>query len=119
MVAFRQADTLGGIDKHIEHHKEEVASFPVLELTTTTIGDVLDRANAPSFIHYVSIDTEGSEFEILKALPFSEYTVGAFSVEHNFEEPKRQQIRALLEANGYRLAREQSVDDWYLRAADR
>ena len=114
VVRFRQADILGGIDEHIGHHKAEVASSPIVELTTTTIGDVLDRAKAPKFIHYISIDTEGSEFEILKALPFSEYTVGAFSIEHNSEEPKRQQIRTLLEAHGYRFARVQLVDDWYL-----
>lgn len=118
VVRFRQANDLGGIDEHIDRHRDQVERFPVVELTTTTIGDVLDRANAPSFIHYISIDTEGSELEILKALPFSEYTVGALSVEHNYEEPKRQQIRALLEANGYRFEREQLVDDWYLLATD-
>jgi len=118
VIQFRRADILGGIDDLIGQHKAEVASFPILELTTTTLGDVLDRANAPRFIHYVSIDTEGSELEILKALPFSRYTVGAFSIEHNGEEPKRQQIRELLEANGYRFAQEQLVDDWYLLAAE-
>ena len=114
IVRFRQADILRGIDEHIEQHKVEGAASPIVELTTTTLGDVLDRANAPSFIHYISIDTEGSEFDILMALPFSEYAVGAISVEHNGEEPKRQQIRTLLEANGYRFEREQLVDDWYV-----
>ena len=37
---------------------------------------------APSFIHYVSIDTEGSELEILSVFPFDLHVVGAFSVEH-------------------------------------
>lgn len=119
IVRFRQADVLGGIDEHIGHHKGEVASFPVVELTSTTLGDVLERAKAPKFIHYMSIDTEGSELEILKALPFSDYTVGAFSIEHNSEEPKRQQIRTSLEGHGYRLARVQLVDDWYVLATAR
>jgi hypothetical protein len=114
VVQFRQADVLGGIEDHIGHHRAAVAPFPVVELATTTLGDVLDRAKAPRFIHYVSIDTEGSEFEILRALPFSRYTVGAITVEHNSEEPKRRQIRALLEAQGFRLEREQLVDDWYV-----
>lgn len=113
-IRFRQADILGGIDTLIDRHKAEVASSPVVELTTTTLGDVLDRAKAPKFIHFISIDTEGSELEILKGLPFTKYTVGAFAIEHNHEEPKRQQIRALLEANGYRFAQEQLVDDWYV-----
>jgi hypothetical protein len=55
VIRFRQADVLGGIDELIEHHRAEVQSFPVVELTTTTLGDVLDRAQAPRFIHYISI----------------------------------------------------------------
>lgn len=117
-IQFRHADVLGGIDQHIGHHKSEVASFPIIELITTTIDDILDRAKAPPFIHFISIDTEGSELEILKAFPFSDHRVGAFAIEHNSEEPKRQQIRTLLEANGYRFVREQLVDDWYVAAAN-
>ncbi|HWP58698.1 MAG TPA: FkbM family methyltransferase [Candidatus Acidoferrales bacterium] len=116
VVKFRTAGIFGGIDTHIHTWKKGVESFPVIELTTTTIGSILNRANAPRFIHYVSIDTEGSELEILKAFPFSEYTVGAFTIEHNFEEPKRQQIRELLKRNGYRFVREQIVDDFYVLA---
>jgi len=114
IVRFRKAGVFGGIDEHIDRYKADVETRPVIELTTTTIGDILERANAPSFIHYVSIDTEGSEFEILRTFPFSEYQVGAFTIEHNFEERKRERIRDLLEANGYRYVRQQYVDDWYV-----
>ena len=117
-IQFRNASLLGGIDQHIGHHKSEVASHPVVELVTTTLADILDRAKAPPFIHFISIDTEGSELEILRAFPFSSRRVGAFAIEHNSEEPKRQQIRTLLEANGYRFVREQLVDDWYVAAAN-
>ena len=74
------------------------------------------RFGRPRFIHYVSIDTEGSELEILQGFPFDSHEVGAFSIEHNFEEPKRSQIRALLEARGYRIERDQDVEDWYVAA---
>jgi len=114
VIKFRMAGIIGGIDTHIDRHATKVQSSPVVELTTTTIGDILERANAPRFIHYVNIDTEGSEMEILKAFPFSEYTVGAFTIEHNFEEPKRRLIREFLEHKGYRFVKEQIVDDWYI-----
>jgi FkbM family methyltransferase len=117
VVRFRQSDVLGGIDQHINSHRAEVQRDPVVELTTTTLGDIFERANAPHFIHFVSIDTEGSELEILKGLPFDRYAVGAFAIEHNFEEPKRQQIKALLEAKGYRLERTQLVDDWFVKTS--
>jgi hypothetical protein len=117
IVTFRTADLLGGIDEHIGSWRAEVEGFPTVELRSTTIGSILERGGAPSFIHYVSIDTEGSELEILSVFPFDSHVVGAFSVEHNYEEPKRQQIRRLLESRGYEFSREQLVDDWYVRGS--
>jgi hypothetical protein len=114
LIKFRMADIYGGIDSHLGAARGHFASSPVVELTTTTIGDILQRANAPRFLHYVSIDTEGAELEILKAFPFAEYKVGAFTIEHNFEEPRRRQIRKLLEENEYEFFKEQIVDDWYV-----
>jgi hypothetical protein len=119
VVEFRVADTLGGIDKHIDAWRESVRSRPVVKLTTTTIGDILERAGAPSFLHYVSLDTEGSEYEILSAFPFAKYRVGAFTIEHNLEDPKRTKIRDLLAAHGYRCANPQEVEDWYLPVASK
>jgi hypothetical protein len=115
-IEFRTARELGGIDKHLEAWKGKVEEAGLVTLTTTTIGDVLQRAEAPRYIHYLSIDTEGSEYEILKVFPFAEYKVGALTVEHNREEPKRRLIRELLEGNGYRFVRQQVVEDWYVLA---
>jgi hypothetical protein len=111
-VRFRRAGVLGGIEDHLGQENRRGAE--VVEFTTTTLADMLARAGAPPFIHYLSIDTEGSEFEILRALPFDTYRIGAITVEHNHEEPKRTRIRELLEAHGYRRVREQLVEDWYL-----
>ena len=35
---------------------------------------------------------------------------------HNFEEPKRTNIRKLLEENGYTLVRNIQLDDWFLNS---
>jgi hypothetical protein len=112
-IEFRVAGAFGGIDEHIGHWRQRVEGRPVVEFRTTTLGDVLARAGAPRFIHYVSIDTEGSEYEVLQGFPFEQYRVGAFSIEHNYEQPKRRQIGRLLDQHGYRFVREQLVDDWY------
>ena len=65
------------------------------------------------FIEYLSLDTEGSEYEILKGFDFSKYTFGYIDVEHNFEEPTRTHIRNLLEENGYIYICENNWDDCY------
>jgi esterase/lipase superfamily enzyme len=38
-------------------------------------------------------------------------------IEHNYEEPKRSQIRQLLEGVGYVRAAEVQWDDWYVHAS--
>jgi len=113
-VSFRAAGTLGGIDRHLGLWREQTSEAPLVELQTTTLAEVLERVHAPPFLHYLSLDTEGSEYEVLLGFPFERHRVGALTVEHNGEQPKRDRIRQLLESHGYRLEREQVVEDWYV-----
>src|SRR5690606_19224151 len=114
-IEFRAAGPLGGIDKHIDVYRDRTSGARMVRFETTTIGSILQRANAPEFIHYLSIDTEGSEYEILSVFPFDQYTLGALSVEHNFVEERRQSVRRLLEDNGYRFVKALEVDDLFIR----
>ena len=120
-VRFRKAGFLGGIEEGIGRWKdhETVRESDVQEFQTTSLTEILLKANAPRFIHYMSIDIEGAELDALKGFDFSQYQVGAFTIEHNFEEPKRTQIRQLLESKGYRFARSSAQDDYYLLAETR
>jgi FkbM family methyltransferase len=87
------------------------------EVETVTLSDLLLTHNAPSYIDFLSIDTEGSEYEILKAFDFSKYSFGLICVEHNFTE-NREKISSLLIENGYsQVYPELSAwDDWYVGA---
>jgi hypothetical protein len=115
-VSFRKAGFLGGIDDHLGRWKDKefVKKAEVVEFTTESLTSILNRARAPRFIHYMSIDIEGAELDALRGLEFSVYQVGAFTIEHNFEEPKRSEIRKLLEGKGYRLERTIAQDDYYV-----
>jgi FkbM family methyltransferase len=109
-------DTLySGISDHLTSHKSMVENNKTWDKTPTiTLLDLLDEAKAPKFIEYLSLDTEGSEYEILKAFDFSKYEFGIIDVEHNFIEPQRSQIRELLEANGYIYNGANQWDDNYV-----
>ena len=71
---------------------------------------------APSFIDYLSIDTEGSEFDILSTVDFNKFSFGIITVEHNFS-ANREKIYRLLTENGYRREFEviSNFDDWYVK----
>lgn len=78
---------------------------------TESLHDTLTRLGAPRQIDYLSIDTEGSELEILAAFPFECWELRLITVEHNFT-PAREHIRSLLESKGY-VRTERSHDDFY------
>ena len=107
-------DMFSGISKDIDCHKESVDKNKTqINIETISLNDLLDKYNAPAFIDYLSLDTEGSEFEILKSLDFNKYKFGLIDVEHNYVEPRRTYIRKLLLANDYEYIRENKFDDCY------
>jgi FkbM family methyltransferase len=107
-------DLLSGITTNIDCHSNQVNENKTqIELTTISLNDLLEQSNAPRFIDYLSLDTEGSEFEILKSLDFNKYTFGLIDVEHNFIEPRRTNIKDLLTSNGYDYIGENNWDDSY------
>ena len=61
---------------------------------------MLDKYNAPKKIDYLSIDTEGSEFDILKNFDFNKYEIKVITCEHNFTNSK-EKIISFLTSIGY------------------
>jgi FkbM family methyltransferase len=117
-MAFQSAGGLGGISETIAGWNTTAKAAPTVEFTTVTLRDVLMRARAPRFVHFISIDIEGAELEALKAFPFETTTVGAWAIEHNREEPKRSDIKSLLETHGYRRVHSWKQDDFYTPASE-
>ena len=105
---------LSGISDSIDTYKQHVDSNKTtIKVKTITLEDLLDTLSAPKFIEYLSLDTEGSEYDILRVFDFTKYKFGIIHVEHNYVEPRRTQIRSLLEANGYKFIKENNWDDIY------
>lgn len=83
---------------------------------TISLNDLLSKYDAPSTIDYLSIDTEGSEFEILRSVDFNLYNFKVITCEHNNSE-NREKIRRLLMDNGYKRRFEDLpfAEDWYVQ----
>jgi len=99
------------------HAARRAADAGEIQVDTVSLIDLLEQHGAPRDIDYLSVDTEGSEFDILSAFDFSQYRIRIISVEHNYMDTKREAIRQLLAQHGFRREFEvfSNWDDWYVR----
>jgi FkbM family methyltransferase len=86
------------------------------QVETVSLDDLAKSHNAPMEIDYLSIDTEGSEFLILKNFDFQKHNIKLITVEHNYVSPDREDIFALLTSKGYTrmFVSLSEFDDWYV-----
>ena len=97
------------------HETEKRMNPRTIAVETITLEDLLQEHGAPETIDYLSVDTEGSELEILQAFDFSRRFVRCLTVEHNYT-PMREALHELLTAQGYvrRFPEFSRFDDWYV-----
>ena len=72
--------------KHFHSLKQVQQAYNV---KTISLIDLLKSYNAPKEIDLLSIDTEGSEFEILEVFNFSDYRFKVIICEHNFSKDRK------------------------------
>ena len=97
-----------------DSHKETRTVGTNYKVKTISLNELLKRYHAPKVIDYLSIDTEGSEFDILKELDFEQFSFRVITVEHNYTS-KREKIYNLLTEKGYlrKFTLFSKWDDWY------
>jgi FkbM family methyltransferase len=121
-LTFHEADTgeFSTIDEFTKSdgNKHRRAHATTYNVATISLNDLLEKYNAPKKIDYISIDTEGSEFEILSSFDFDKHQFGVITVEHNFS-PQREELFNLFTSKGYARKFENlsKFDDWYVLAA--
>lgn len=115
MVDSPELSTVSGFDDS-DHHKKSRKHGEVYDVETISLVDLLEKYDAPREIDYLSIDTEGSEFEIMEAFDFGKYDISIITCEHNFTS-NRKKIFELLTAQGYtrKFVGLSKWDDWYFR----
>ena len=86
---------VGKLDNKLANRKKE-PDAPALTRYTAPITEVLGRFHVPYIIDYVSLDVEGSEYEIMKDFPFDTYTIRVLTVER-----PNKQLQQLLTEHGY------------------
>jgi len=75
--------------RHLERLKNEntemLATTQVVKVNTKRLQTILDEHEV-SHIHYLSIDVEGAEFEVIKSIDFDKVFVDVIGFENNYEE---------------------------------
>lgn len=99
-----------------DFHSEARRGGSIFNVKTISLYDLLEKHNAPKHIDYLSIDTEGSEYEILKNFDFEKYVFKIITIEHNYTS-MRDKIFTLLTSKGYKRKYENlsQFDDWYVK----
>ena len=94
---------------------QRIKSGKVISVKTISLNDVilnLFKSNSPS---YISIDTEGSEYEIIKSFNFKKFRPKIFTIEHNFT-AYQEEIDKLMTSNDYIkvFGELTAFDGWYI-----
>jgi FkbM family methyltransferase len=71
------------------------------KVSTISLMDLLIKHESPKEIDYLSLDTEGSEFEILRDFNFDVFTFNLISVEHDWNIKNSESVSNLLRSKGY------------------
>ena len=96
-------------------HAKSRQSNSQYKVESVSLNDLLQSNNAPREIDYLSIDTEGSEFEILNAVDFDYYRFRVITCEHNYTEQREKSFQ-LLTSHGYqrKMQSVSGIDDWFV-----
>lgn len=96
----------------------DMKSAEVLEydVQTVSLTELLAEVGAPAEIDFLSLDTEGSELDILRGLDLKKYKFNVMTIEHNFDRAVQGELADMLIPLGYRqvLPHISAVDAWYV-----
>ena len=117
-VTFSCDEMLSGITEKIDCYDKVREQAPTVTLKTKTLSEILEDAQAPVMIDFLSLDVEGNEFEVLRGCDLKRWHFRFITLEHNYVEPRRSQMRLYLEGFGYKHWRKNEFDDEYIYLPD-
>lgn len=103
----------GVYSKFVE--SEEESNFT--KVMTKSVLEIFEEFNCPLNIDFVSIDTEGNEYEILKGIDLEKYNIKILCIETNFDIEKSKVIKTHLSKYGYQKVLNNKFDfnSWFIR----
>lgn len=93
----------------IQEYGHDIVEWEDIEVEVDTLTNILSGMGTPDFI---SIDTEGTELDVLHGLDLLQYRVKLLVVENNYQD---NDIRQYLKDYGYHLHRRYKINDFYVK----
>lgn len=102
-------------EKRIDNELEQTkGKYKDIDVNCYNLTELLENNNLTE-IDFLSIDTEGSELEILEHLDFEKIDTKILLVENNYEDKK---LRKLLKNKGYKFYTRLVIDDIFIKDYD-
>jgi FkbM family methyltransferase len=92
-----------------------VVPHGAIDVLARTLDDILEEAEAPAPIDFVSIDVEGHEIEVLKGFDLRRWRPRLLLIEDHVTSLA---VHRFLTRGGYRLIRRTGLNGWYVPLAE-
>ena len=95
--------------------KARIKNGKIISVKTISLNDVIEKNFKSRSPSYISVDTEGSEYEILKVFDFKKFQPIVFTIEHNFTELQFKIDELMKSKNYIRVFKKiTAFDAWYI-----
>ena len=114
ITANKDLSTIKGYEDN-DYHSENRKNYKIKKVPTRSLDQLIEENLQNIKIDFLSLDTEGSEFDIIKSLDFLKHKINVICVEHNFN-MNRVLIHNHLSANNYKKLHFPflQIDDFYI-----
>ena len=98
-----------------QNTNDRIKSGKIISVETISLNDVILQYFDGKSPSYISIDTEGSEYEILKSFDFKKYKPIFFTIEHNYTELENKIDNLMFSNNYIRIFQKLTAfDSWFV-----
>lgn len=96
----------------IEEYDKAIKKTHKVSVTVRQLDTVLNYYGYPTHYNFISIDTEGTELDVVKGLSLLKYSVDLFVVENNYNDSN---VEQWLKDNGYIKDQRYKINDFFIK----
>lgn len=101
--------------RHLDRIRQTIAAWPgcgfeVIDVQCYLLNDLLEK-NGITHVNFLSLDTEGGEFDIISSIDFSRFQIDVINLEDNYGDPR---FVPFLEEKGFYLSSKKFIDLFFV-----